>query len=398
MLHFWLPVYAICALYLLAAVLWPLLPCKLRRHVLRGAIPENRQTAADRLFRRALLQFAVLFAAVDFMLMRTLCLMPEKDQQLAAAAAAVLQIAAVLLIPPSVQRGLRATPSKGQGSTVTEIANAKVNLTLAVGEKRPDGYHEVETVMTAVDLFDTVTVSRHPGIRDELICDPPVTERPEDNLCMKALRVFFQELGVKEDFVTITLQKRIPTQAGLGGGSSDAAAVLRGLRTLYAPDMTDTRLEEMAAELGSDVPYFIRGGTTAATGRGERLAPLPPMPECWFVIVKPEESHSTAAMYAAIDSVKAERGADSQCMRQGLAAGDLRQIAAGLSNDFQQVLPEGSAVPAIVRLLREQGALNAQMTGSGSAVYGLFRDRENAEAAAGVLKGTYPHTFCVQQV
>lgn len=398
MLHFWLPVYAICALYLLAAVLWPLLPCKLRRHVLRGAIPENRQTAADRLFRRALLQFAVLFAAVDFMLMRTLCLMPEKDQQLAAAAAAVLQIAAVLLIPPSVQRGLRATPSNGQGSTVTETANAKVNLTLAVGAKRPDGYHEVETVMTAVDLFDTVTVSRHPGIRDELICDPPVTERPEDNLCMKALRVFFQELGVKEDFVTITLQKRIPTQAGLGGGSSDAAAVLRGLRTLYAPDMTDTRLEEMAAELGSDVPYFIRGGTAAATGRGERLAPLPPMPECWFVIVKPEESHSTAAMYAAIDSVKAERGADSQCMRQGLAAGDLRQIAAGLSNDFQQVLPEGSAVPAIVRSLREQGALNAQMTGSGSAVYGLFRDRENAEAAAGVLKGTYPHTFCVQQV
>lgn len=398
MLYFWRPVYAICALYLLAAVLWPLLPGKLRRHVLRGAIPENRQMAADRLFRRALLQFAVLFAAVDFMLMRTLCLTPEKDQQLAAAAAAVLQIAAVLLIPPSVQRGLRATPSNGQGSTVTETANAKVNLTLAVGDKRPDGYHEVETVMTVVDLFDTVTVSRHPGIRDELICDPPVTERPEDNLCMKALRVFFQELGVKEDFVTITLQKRIPTQAGLGGGSSDAAAVLRGLRTLYAPDMTDTRLEEMAAELGSDVPYFIRGGTAAATGRGERLAPLPPMPECWFVIVKPEESHSTAAMYAAIDRVEIKRSADSQYVRQGLAAGNLRQIAAGLSNDFQQVLPEGSAVPAIVRSLREQGALNAQVTGSGSAVYGLFRHRKDAEAAADVLKGTYPHTFCVQQV
>ena len=398
MLHFWLPVYAICALYLLAAVLWPLLPCKLRRHVLRGAIPENRQTAADRLFRRALLQFAVLFAAVDFMLMRTLCLTPEKDQQLAAAAAAVLQIAAVLLIPPSVQRGLRATPSNGQGSTVTERANAKVNLTLAVGAKRPDGYHEVETVMTAVDLFDTVTVSRHPGIRDELICDPPVTERPEDNLCVKALRVFFQELGVKEDFVTITLQKRIPTQAGLGGGSSDAAAVLRGLRTLYAPDMTDTRLEEMAAELGSDVPYFIRGGTVLATGRGERLAPLPSMPECWFVIVKPEESHSTAAMYAAIDRATAQTVSDSQTVLEGLRNGDLSDIAAGLHNDFQQVLPEGSAVPAIVSLLREQGALNAQMTGSGSAVFGLFRNREDAEAVAGVLKETYPYTFCVQQV
>ena len=398
MLRFWIPAYFICALYLLAAVLWPLLPCKLRRHVLRGAIPENRKTAADRLFRRALLQFAVLFAAVDFMLMRTLCLMPEKDQQLAAAAAAVLQIAAVLLIPPSVQRGLRATPSKGQGSTVTEIANAKVNLTLAVGEKRPDGYHEVETVMTAVGLFDTVTVSRHPGIRDELICHPPVTEHPEDNLCMNVLRVFFQELGVKEDFVTITLQKRIPTQAGLGGGSSDAAAVLRGLRTLYAAYVADTRLEEMAAELGSDVPYFIRGGTVLANGRGEWLAPLPPMPECWFVIVKPEESHSTAAMYAAIDRATAQTVSDSQAVLDGLRNGDLSAIAAGLHNDFQQVLPEGSAVPAIVSLLREQGALNAQMTGSGSAVFGLFRNREDAEAVAGVLKETYPYTFCVQQV
>ena len=103
-------------------------------------------------------------------------------------------------------------------------------------------------------------------------------------------------------------------------------------------------------------------------------------------------------MYAAIDRAEIKRSADSWAVRQGLAAGDLRQIAAGLSNDFQQVLPEGSAVPAIVSLLREQGALNAQMTGSGSAVFGLFRNREDAEAAAGVLKETYPHTFCVQQV
>lgn len=281
---------------------------------------------------------------------------------------------------------------------VEEKACAKVNLTLSVGEKRPDGYHEVETVMTGVGLHDTVTLYRNAGPWDKLECDPPVTERAGDNLCMKALRVFFEEFGPKKDFVTIRLEKTIPTQAGLGGGSSDAAAVLRALRTLYAPDMTDTQLEEVAARLGSDVPFFIRGGTALATGRGEKLSALPDMPPCWLVIVKPEESHSTAAMYAAIDRAEIKRSADSWAVRQGLAAGDLRQIAAGLSNDFQQVLPEGSAVPAIVRLLREQGALNAQMTGSGSAVYGLFRDRENAEAAVGVLKETYPHTFCVQQV
>ena len=281
---------------------------------------------------------------------------------------------------------------------VEEKACAKVNLTLSVGEKRPDGYHEVETVMTGVGLHDTVTLYRNAGPWDKLECDPPVTERAGDNLCMKALRVFFEEFGPKKDFVTIQLEKHIPTQAGLGGGSSDAAAVLRGLRTLYAPNMTDTRLEKMAENLGSDVPFFIRGGTALATGRGEKLEALPKMPQCWLVIVKPEESHSTAAMYAAIDSAPQRGSSDSHAVREGLEKGDLSAVAAGLSNDFQQVLPESSAVPAIVEALRQRGALNAQMTGSGSAVFGLFRRREDAEVAASVLKEDYPQTFCVPQV
>ena len=280
----------------------------------------------------------------------------------------------------------------------TETACAKVNLPLSVGEKRPDGYHDVETVMTAVGLCDTVTLYRNTGPWDRLECDPPVTERAGDNLCMKALRVFFEEFGPKKDFVTIQLEKHIPTQAGLGGGSSDAAAVLRGLRTLYAPNMTDTRLEKMAEKLGSDVPFFIRGGTALATGRGEKLEALPKMPQCWLVIVKPEESHSTAAMYAAIDSAESRSGSNSRMVLEGLDGGDLAKIAAGLSNDFQQVLPEGSAIPAIVETLRQQGALNAQMTGSGSAVFGLFHRREDAELAASVLKEDYPQTFCVPQV
>lgn len=281
---------------------------------------------------------------------------------------------------------------------VEENACAKVNLTLSVGEKRPDGYHDVETVMTAVGLCDTVTLYRNTGPWDKLECDPPVTERAGDNLCMKALRIFFEAFGPKKDFVTIQLEKYIPTQAGLGGGSSDAAAVLRGLRTLYAPNMTDTRLEKMAEKLGSDVPFFIRGGTALATGRGEKLEALPKMPQCWLVIVKPEKSHSTAAMYAAIDSAESRSGSDSRIVLEGLNSGDLAKIAAGLSNDFQQVLPEGSAIPAIVETLRQQGALNAQMTGSGSAVFGLFHRREDAEVAASVLKEDYPQTFCVPQV
>ena len=122
------------------------------------------------------------------------------------------------------------------------------------------------------------------------------------------------------------------------------------------------------------------------------------MPPCWLVIVKPEESHSTAAMYAAIDSAPQRVSGDSRAVREGLEKGDLSAVAAGLGNDFQQVLPEDSAVPAIVEALRQRGVLNAQMTGSGSAVFGLFRRREEAEAAAETLKETYPRTFCVSKV
>lgn len=388
MLYVWLPAYLICGLYLLAAAVWPLLP-------LPTAAAQKR--LSDKLFRRILLQFGSLFAVVDFMLMRSLCLLSLQDQRLAVMAVMVLETAAALLVTPAVRRGLQLHTSDGE-TCVTEMANAKVNLTLCVGKKRPDGYHQVETVMTGVALGDTVTLERHPGIRDELICLPPVTERVEDNLCMKALRVFFAEFGAREEYVTITLTKQIPTQAGLGGGSSDAAAVLRGLRRLYAPQLSDTRLEEMAAQLGSDVPYFIRGGTVLATGRGEQLTTLPPMPPCWFVVVKPEEGYATGAMYSAIDRAGAAKWMDSQAVCQALAAGNLAGVAAGLDNDFQRVLPEGSAVPEIVETLRQAGALNAQMTGSGSAVFGLFRDREAAEAAAAALQADYPRTFCVSQV
>lgn len=172
-----------------------------------------------------------------------------------------------------------------------EKAYAKVNLTLQVGSRRPDGYHAVMSVMQRISLWDTVTVERGTG-HDTLLCSVPVTESVDDNLCMKAARAFFVETGTKSDGVTITLEKHIPVQAGLGGGSSDAAAVLRALRTLYAPDISGGRLETLAARLGSDVPFFIRGGTQLATGRGEVVSPLPQLAAGWFVVMKPDEGYS----------------------------------------------------------------------------------------------------------
>ena len=279
----------------------------------------------------------------------------------------------------------------------TERACAKVNLTLCVGEKRPDGYHTVTSVMQRIGLWDTVTVRGNAG-EDALRCDVPVTERAEDNLCMKALRVFFAETGARSGGVAVTLEKRIPAQAGLGGGSSDAAAVLRALRALYAPDMADARLEAMAAKLGSDVPFFIRGGTALATGRGESIAPLPGLKNGWFVVVKPEEGYSTAEMYHRLDALGAETPRDIGLMRDAVAGGNVHAVAAELYNRFEQAVPEGSRLWEIKTALRAQGALGTLLCGSGSAVFGLFDDRNAAIAAAEALRRTWPRVFVAKPV
>ena len=278
-----------------------------------------------------------------------------------------------------------------------EKAYAKVNLTLQVGSRRPDGYHAVMSVMQRISLWDTVTVERGTG-RDTLLCSVPVTENVDDNLCMKAVRAFFAETGTKSDGVTITLEKHIPVQAGLGGGSSDAAAVLRALRTLYAPDISDGRLETLAARLGSDVPFFIRGGTQLATGRGEVVSPLPQLAAGWFVVVKPDEGYSTAEMYRRLDEPGSVLVRNSRYMQDAVAANNVHAVAVELHNSFERVVPKDSSLRTIKDALRAQGALGTLLSGSGSAVFGLFDDQSAAAAAAEALKKTWPWVFVARPV
>ena len=279
----------------------------------------------------------------------------------------------------------------------TERAYAKINLTLDVGAKRADGYHEITSVMQRISLWDTVTVERGTGC-DSLLCSVPVTEDENDNLCIRAAKVFFAETGLKSDGVTVTLEKRIPMQAGLGGGSSDAAAVLRALRRLYAPDMGDGRLEALAARLGSDVPFFIRGGTQLATGRGEVVSPLPQLAAGWFVVVKPEEGYATAEMYRRLDEPGSVLVRNSRYMQDAVAANNVHAVAAELHNSFERVVPKDSSLRTIKDALRARGALGTLLSGSGSAVFGLFDDREAALAAADALRETWPLTFLAQPV
>lgn len=272
-----------------------------------------------------------------------------------------------------------------------EKAYAKVNLTLAVGEKRPDGYHEVVSVMQRVSLCDTLTAEQtREGIT--LTCSDPALPSGEENLVHRAASLFFRETGIAGG-AALTLEKRIPSQAGLGGGSSDAASALLALRKLYAPALPDTELETMAAALGSDVPFFIRGGTQLATGRGEVLSPLPPLTDGWFVIVKPTESFSTPAMYRRLDNLPPACTPPLPPLQGGLPA-----LAAGLFNRFEAAIPAGSAVWDIKARLAAYGALASLLSGSGSAVFGLFDTETAARAAVEALRPAWPEIFLARPV
>lgn len=279
---------------------------------------------------------------------------------------------------------------------LTLQAPAKVNLTLLVSARRGDGYHDVSTVMQTVDLCDTLTLTGE-GRGLTLTCTDPAVPADDSNLVLRAARLFFAEAGLPVPDLHFRLEKRIPSQAGLGGGSSNAASALLALRTLYAPALSDEKLECMAARLGSDVPFFIRGGTMHCTGRGERIAPLPPLTAGWFVIVKPPEGFSTPAMYRRLDELPPEP-ARPDGMTAALESGDIRAVAAALYNSFERAVPPDSAVRAIENALRVHGALAAMLSGSGSAVFGLFDREDTAHAAAGALREHWSLTFVARPV
>lgn len=281
---------------------------------------------------------------------------------------------------------------------LTELAPAKLNLTLEVGEKRSDGYHEVQSVMSCAALYDEVALESGTGSGISMTCDCPGLPLDDTNLCLRAAKLFFKKTGIPCDGLHIDLTKRIPMQSGLGGGSADAAAVLRGLRKLYRPEMMIKDLERMAAELGSDVPFCVRSVTAMVRGRGEQLLKLPKLPLCWFVICKPEFSFSTAEMYAKLDEIEPVSSIDTLGLIKALEYQDMQEISDRLGNCFEGVLEESSEIFAIKNRLLVLGARNACMSGSGSAVYGLFTQEDEAKAAAAELQKAYPQTWFAESV
>lgn len=258
---------------------------------------------------------------------------------------------------------------------ITVAAPAKVNLTLHIPARLENGYHAVEMVMQTVTLFDRVTVEEAQGLH--IAADMPLTENEADNTAYRAATLFADAVGVLPHF-RITLRKHIPLQAGLAGGSADAAGTLVALNKLCGTPLTMDELCTLGAKVGADVPFCLRGGTMLATGIGTALAPLPLLPDCCFVIAKPAFGVSTAAAYAAVDNAPFRPATDA--MQRALQTGDLFAVGAAMENRFAQVLCLAE-VDRLCDALKKTGALGACMTGSGSAVIGLFETKAAAGAA-----------------
>ena len=272
-------------------------------------------------------------------------------------------------------------------------AYAKLNLTLDVLGLRPDGYHEMQMLMQTVSLCDSVMVETGTGTPWSLHCDAGGPSGPE-NLAWRAAEAFYAAAGVQDDGLRISIRKRIPAQAGLAGGSSDAAAVLCLLNACHGAPLSYAALCEAGARVGSDVPFCIAGGTALATGRGEQLQSLPPLPDCRFVLCRPAFPVSTPAMFRALDAAGISVRPDTAAALAALRAGSLPALGARLCNVFAPlVLDHHPQAAGICDSLRAAGALGCCMTGTGSVFYGLFDGAAAAEAAAAALRMQFPDVW-----
>lgn len=272
---------------------------------------------------------------------------------------------------------------------MTLAAYAKINLYLRVVGRRPDGYHEIETLFHSIRLADTLSFDAAPAGQLLFECDDPAVPTDESNLVCRAAAALRAAAG-GEAGARIRLAKRIPMGAGLGGGSSDAAATLVGLCRLWGLSLDASTLHALAAGLGSDVPFFLRGGAALASGRGELITPLPDAPPLALVLVSPPFEVSTPWAYRAWRSVP--DGPSASACREALACGDLEALAAALRNDLEAgVVATHPELETIRQRLLAAGALGARMTGSGSTLFALARDAAHARriaAAVSDLPGT----------
>ncbi len=270
---------------------------------------------------------------------------------------------------------------------ITLSANAKINLTLDVTGRRSDGYHSVEMIMQSISLSDQVRIRKNDSGVIRLSCSREEIPCDDRNTAYRAAQLFLQNFGIR-DGLDMEIKKKIPSQAGLGGGSADAAAVLVGLNRLYKYPASNQILLDFGVKVGADVPFCIAGGTMLCEGIGEILTTVPPLPMCHILLCKPEVNISTREAYEQIDRGSITQRPDQQAFLCALDRQDLNAAAALLSNVFESAVPN-ETICSIRKQILNSGALGACMSGSGSTVYGFFSDDITLKAAMNQLLKEY---------
>jgi len=272
---------------------------------------------------------------------------------------------------------------------ITLKARAKINIGLDILGQREDGYHFVRMVMQTISLHDEVTIRKQTD-KDILIkSNLRYLPSNENNIVYKAATLMREEFGITQG-LRFDLKKEIPIAAGMAGGSTDAASTLIGLNRMFDLKLTTKELCDRGGKLGADVPYCIRGGTMLATGIGEELTPLPPMPECYIVIAKPRASISTKIVYQRYDSLERVEHPNMDFLVNSIHSGNLKEIAKDMGNVLELVtIPMVPEIMMIKEQMKQDGAIVSMMSGSGPTVFGLFEQQEEAQRAIASL-GQYP--------
>jgi 4-diphosphocytidyl-2-C-methyl-D-erythritol kinase len=280
-----------------------------------------------------------------------------------------------------------------------EKAYAKLNISLDVTERRADGYHDMAMVMQTVSLADEVEIRFNDTGVVRAATNLSFVPGDERNLAVRAALCYLRAVGQEGQGLSIRLEKRVPVGAGMGGGSSDAAAVLRALNEHFDRPLSCSELEQMGMKLGMDVPYCIAGGTVLAEGRGELLTPLTPLPETDVVICKPDFPISTPELFSRIDSRSSRCRPDTAGILLALERGDVRALSQRMFNVFEDVLDRrANDINSIKSMLLGFGAYGAAMSGTGSAVFALFPDAEHARWAADSLRPLHRETYVTKTI
>lgn len=277
---------------------------------------------------------------------------------------------------------------------VTVLAPAKLNLALDVVGILPGSYHALDMTMQAISLYERVVIRRSPYL-DLALPGSNVKPGP-GNTAIKAALAFFHYTGLLAG-ADITIYKSVPVRAGMAGGSADAAAVLVGLNELYGARLSMSELCALGVSIGADVPFALMGGTCRVQGLGDLIKALPPLPECWFTVVMPGYGISTPEAFAAYDKVGSSVHPDCAAQEAAIRAGDLDAVCAAAGNALEEC-SGAKDNEAIKAALRENGAVTALMTGSGAAVFGVFRTEAEAKAAAAALRARWPQVYTAQPV